>query len=252
MKYKYLLLLALSAIVSTLYSQPSQFVQLTYDYTNIGLGEKRNLILLVKGNESTTVFSAKESISTNEKEIMDFDLGGEDEIGRQFYKNTNSNKIIFRDFISVSGKFIPCIVKEDLRPLEWIFANETKKVGSYTCKLVSVDFRGRTYKVWFSEDLPISHGPWKFHGLPGGVVEIKSLDGNISFTLKRIQHFSKGNIAIPSNGKEISMVEYVTVKENAVKDFLKSLAAKLPRGAQIDLSSVKDYNLEIDFNDVKK
>jgi GLPGLI family protein len=250
MKVRYLLIWIFGLVSNALYSQPKQFVQLTYEYINIGLGEKRTLTLLVKGNESTTVFSSKDSISSGEQQ--DFDLGGEDEIGRQFYKNTKSNEIIFRDFVSVDGKFIPCIVKENVQPLKWEFSTGVKQIGSYHCRSASIDFRGRVYKVWYSEDLPISHGPWKFCGLPGGVIDIKSSDGNISFALTRVQITSKGEIVVPSDGKEISMAEYVTVKENAVKDFLKSLAAKLPRGAQIDLSSVKDYNLEIDFSDVKK
>jgi GLPGLI family protein len=245
------LCILIAACTGKLYPQSSGGIQLIYEYTNLGLGEKRTATLLVRGNESLTIFSQKDSIENNE-EVKDFDLSGDDAIGRRVYKNAGSKRIVFRDFVSVDGKFESCIVDEDLPPLVWTFKNEEKKIGPYNCRLASVDFRGRSYTAWYSEDLPITHGPWKFHGLPGGIAEIYSADKNISFSLKKVQSVKDARIQVPTEGKKISMTEYVEVKESSVKDFLKSLASKLPRGAQIDLSSVKDYNMEIDFRDVKR
>lgn len=252
MKRLQLLFLLLTINAGNLIAQSTQHLKLTYEYLNMGLGEKRILTLLVKNNESLTTFSSKDSIATTDPADKDFDLGGEDDIGRQVYKNATTNQIIFRDFISVDGKFVPCIVTENIKPFTWTFSGETKRIASYVCKSASTNFRGRIYKVWFSEDLPVSHGPWKFYGLPGGMVEIQSNDRIISIVLKKVETSSKGIIAKPLNGREMKMLEYVNIKENEIKEFLKSLAAKLPRGAQIEINSSGDYNLEVDFSDIKE
>lgn len=237
---------------TTLVAQSVRQLRLTYEYINIGLNEHRTATLLATNNESLTIFSAKDSLKSRREEQRDFSLEGDDEAGRQVYKNTTTNQIIFRDFIPLNGNFIPCIVSETMKPLKWKFTDQTRKIGHYTCKLAEVNFRGRTYRAWFSNDIPVSHGPWKFHGLPGGIVEIRSSDENIAFVLQKLETAYAPAITPPSAGKEITMEEYITVKENEIKEFIKALSARLPRGAQIDVVSTNDYNLEIDFSDLNK
>lgn len=237
---------------ATLFAQSVRQLRLTYEYINVGLNEHRTATLLATNNESLTIFSAKDTLKTPYEEKRDFSLEGDDEAGKQVYKNTTTSQIIFRDFIPLNGRFTPCIVGEPMKPLKWKFTDQTKKIGLYTCKLAEINFRGRIYRVWFSNDIPVSHGPWKFYGLPGGVVEIRSSDENIAFILQKIETVYATAITPPSGGKEITMEEYITIKENEIKEFIKALSARLPRGAQIDVVSTNDYNLEIDFSDFKK
>lgn len=252
MKRLSLLSLLLGLSFGMLFAQSARQVRLTYEYVNIGLNERRTVTLLATNNESLTTFSAKDSLETSREEKNDFNLEADDETGRQVYKNTATNQIVFRDFIPLNGKFTPCIVRETMNPLKWNFTSQTRKIGVYTCKLAEVSFRGRVYRVWFSNDLPVSHGPWKFHGLPGGVVEIRSADENIAFALQKVETVSSLPITIPTEGTEVTMEEYVAVKQNEIKEFIKALSARLPRGAQIDVVSTNDHNLEIDFSDVNK
>ena len=44
-------------------------------------------------------------------------------------------------------------------------------------------FRGRTYKAWYTMEIEIEEGPWKFHGLPGLIVEIADIWDHYHFTL---------------------------------------------------------------------
>ncbi len=58
----------------------------------------------------------------------------------------------------------------------WTFASDTMRICGYLCHKAVQNFRGRTWTVWYAEDLPFSTGPWKFHGLPGLV--LKATDAN--------------------------------------------------------------------------
>ena len=247
MKIKFFLavFLLLNAFSST-FSQKS--FKLTYEYRNIGLGEKRTVNVIVNGAETLTKFLSKDSIANSEQN--DFDLSGEDQIGRLFYYNSLTREMVVRDFVSIKGNFTPTIVNDNVKPLNWEFTEEVKKFGKYSCKLVTTKFRGRTFNVWFTEDVALSHSLWKLNGLPGLIVYVESSDKNNSFLLKRIEAPSKVIIDRPINGKQLTIQQYVLYKKDAEKDFLNSLAARLPKGAQFDLSSVKDYNLEIDYSDV--
>ncbi|RQE01044.1 GLPGLI family protein, partial [Prevotella intermedia] len=42
------------------------------------------------------------------------------------------------------------------------------------CKKATTNFRGRYWEVWYTEDIPISQGPWKLCGLPGMILKANS------------------------------------------------------------------------------
>jgi len=45
-------------------------------------------------------------------------------------------------------------------------SDDTLTVAGYVCQKATCLFRGRDYTAWFSNDIPISNGPWKFGGFP--------------------------------------------------------------------------------------
>lgn len=226
--------------------------QLTYAYRNLGLGEKRSLQLIVAGGESLSIFQRKEASDSLKEQEDEFSIDGEDSHGRQVYKNMTTRELLFRDFYPQGLEFEPCLVKDPLSPMSWVFGNGRKRIGNYTCREARTSFRGRSYQVWFTEDLPISHGPWKFSGLPGAMVEIRSDDGIIEFTLQKVASFEGKAIEKPTQGVQLTMYDYVRIKEASVNDFINTLKAKLPRGAEVTVNASADYNLETDFSDVKK
>jgi GLPGLI family protein len=246
------LLILLLYFVTTAVSgqrQPAA-LRIIYEYRNAGTGEVCSVELLIQGTESLTVFlPGKEDNSAEEK---DFSIHGKDAMGRRVYKNLSTSEIFFRDYYPQGMEFEPCLVKDPLKPMEWTFGNEQKKVGSYLCKQAFTKFRGRSYQVWYAPDFPVVHGPWKFSGLPGAMVEIRSADSMIEFDLMKVESVGKTQIARPDQGKELSMSEYVSLREKSIEDFVSALKSKLPRGAEVTVNTTGDYNLETDFSDIKK
>ncbi|RYF41361.1 MAG: GLPGLI family protein, partial [Cytophagaceae bacterium] len=73
--------------------------------------------------------------------------------------------------------------EDKLGKLSWEILSGTDTVAGYACQKAQLKFRGRTYTAWFSTDIPINEGPWKFSGLPGLILKAEDTDQLFSFTL---------------------------------------------------------------------
>ena len=71
---------------------------------------------------------------------------------------------------------------EALPDFKWQIQSETKKILNYTCQKALGEFRGRKYIAWFTSDIPLSDGPWKFGGLPGLILEVQDAEAYFVFT----------------------------------------------------------------------
>ncbi len=222
-------------------------LELTYEYLNMGPGETRVVTLLVNNQESLSLMGKTDT--TNSKDL-DFNIDGEDADGRQVYRNVATGELIFRDFVSRDGNFEPCLIRDPLK-YSWIYEPVARKIGPYECRSAKTKFRGRAYTAWYTEELSVPHGPWKFTGLPGAIVEVKSDDEAITFRLLKVAS-SQSPIPRIAKGKEITIKEFVAMEENATADFINRLAAKLPRGAQMTYTVTGNYDLETSYDDVKR
>ena len=70
---------------------------------------------------------------------------------------------------------------EPLPEIEWTLRDGTREVIGYDCRRATCRFRGRDYEAWYTEELPLATGPWKFHGLPGLILAVTDTgdDGGI-------------------------------------------------------------------------
>lgn len=48
---------------------------------------------------------------------------------------------------------------------------------NYECLLAESDYHGRRWKAWFTPEIPMQYGPWKFHGLPGLILKAEAPGG---------------------------------------------------------------------------
>lgn len=102
-----------------------------------------------------------------------------------------------------------------LPQIEWKLTDQSKKILNYTCQKAETSYLGRKYIAWFSKDLPIADGPWKFYGLPGLILEAKDENGEVVFEATEI--FRNDDMSINSlihndNSIEISKKEYDDLK----------------------------------------
>ena len=98
------------------------------------------------------------------------------------HKNYPENQITVADKNNLSNyKFT-----EDFEKQNWQIQPETKEILGFSCQKADCEFRGRKYEAWFTPEIPIDNGPWKFAGLPGLIVAIADTAGLYRFELTGI------------------------------------------------------------------
>ncbi|MDQ1095070.1 MULTISPECIES: GLPGLI family protein [Chryseobacterium] len=64
--------------------------------------------------------------------------------------------------------------------------DKTSIILGYKAYMASTEFGGRKWIAWYTKEIPISDGPYKFYGLPGLILKITDSDGAYTFEIKGI------------------------------------------------------------------
>jgi GLPGLI family protein len=233
-------------------------------------------------NKSVLIFDKEESIYKNAifKEDKEFEVKIDEDnskinlyfntdknspITQGLYTSLKSNLIIENIYLAKNLKaieFDTIFVKEKTKNIEWELFDETKKINNFLCQKASCNFRGRTFIAWFTNDIPVSLGPWKLNGLPGLILEAYDSKNQVFFYAEEILFNSNNKI----EEKLFLDKNYITPKEFRAK-FLASLEfmsneisekikSSLPRGVvsstKKSQSKIIDENnlMEINFDDI--
>lgn len=82
--------------------------------------------------------------------------------------------------------------EEPFSEIEWVINEDsTKTVLGYQCVMASTDYHGREWTVWFTPEIPLQDGPWKFCGLQGLVLEASEPSGQHRFSITGIESSSQ-------------------------------------------------------------
>ena len=130
----------------------------------------------------------------------------------KYVKIGNDTTYMYKDFIkkdmfSEENIFTKVFdVKDELNVFKWKIETDTLTILNYKCRKASLTFRGRDYVAYFSEEIPISDGPWKFNGLPGLILKVMIVNSTSVFSMEvselRITKNAK-KIINPYEGKKV-------------------------------------------------
>lgn len=193
-------------------------------------------------------FNNQESFFKEDDKI-DAISGATDSWGKYFspgdqYKNTSTNtQIQHQEFY---GKDF--LVKDKLQKIEWKLGDDTKMIGNYVClkatamipandltwyafswdKLSNREKREKgeeqevaytAVEAWYSIQIPVSHGPQEFWGLPGLILEV-SYDATTFLCSELVLNTGdKITINVPSKGKEVTKVVYQDIISKKMQEF---------------------------------
>lgn len=106
----------------------------------------------------------------------------------QIYKDRLNTHIKIVDRASAEGNDF--LQEDAIGKLPWQIENGTDTLLGYACQKAKLSFRGRDYTAWFTADIPINDGPWKFMGLPGLILKVEDSMRLFSFSIIGLQQLS--------------------------------------------------------------
>lgn len=139
------------------------------------------------------------------------------------YKNMPAGKYTVTDKILIN----PYSYEESIPQMDWnIIANADSMILGYKCEKAACHFRGRDYIAWFTGEIAIDNGPWKFHGLPGLILKVEDESKEYIYEcigLYRPKWYSP--IYRKENRQEIKTVrsKFLVAKERAMNNPLSEL-----------------------------
>lgn len=102
-------------------------------------------------------------------------------------RNQGSTKLVYRTFYS--GPILR--YSEPIEVINWQISPDADSILSFSCQKATCQFRGRSYTAWFTMEIPLSYGPYKFWGLPGLILKIGDNDNQYSWICTRIEKAQK-------------------------------------------------------------
>jgi len=144
---------------------------------------------------------------------------------------SNNKTLVFDSYFS--DKFI----YEDEEKLNWEITKKSDTISGYNCNLALTTFAGRNYKAWFTTELPINDGPYKFKGLPGLIIKIEDDKSQYVFQLESFIKSKEKFVFDKKDGIEVSKKEFYNSYHSFKKNFIAQLSQ---RGIELDKSTSRD------------
>ena len=177
-----------------------------------------------------------------------------DEEGNVLYKNFRDSIILDRTIVSSSESLL--ITEPKLPKMNWMLIDSSKKIANFVCQKAITTFRGRKYEAWYTLEIPISNGPWKFHGLPGLIIRANTIDNKFVYEFVTVEKSETNNYPIkePKLGRKVSIIDLAkeTEKIHEEQD-RKSMVDYAQRGLSMKVSTKTDFSTgkELNYDDIK-
>ena len=177
-------------------------------------------------NKTASIFKEVEQLEQGDSRGRGFMMmmtGG----GGVVYKNIQQKQEL--EQTEFFGKVF--LIADDMELPSWKLGKETKQIGSYTCYKATTTRQRIVRKIttgkdgtsetdtteieivaWYTPQIPLSHGPDVFWGLPGMIMEVTN--GQTTFLCTRMELKKEdAEIDPPKKGEEVDRAEYTQIVE---------------------------------------
>lgn len=104
--------------------------------------------------------------------------------------------------------------------LDWQLYPDTLKIKNYICNKATVKLEGRDCIAWYTPEIPISDGPYKFWGLPGLILKVADTENHYEFSLESFEKYLENPPQRPYQDQktfEVSYEDYVVISKEAIE-----------------------------------
>ncbi len=205
-------ILVFSLFLGFIISAQEKLVYVEYDHGQFVNGFSNNEVLIAGSNKAIYNILELKSIENNSEQMAGKNIKKLDFNSikpTSFHKSKNSNIIYFDDYIDDKQYFI----KDTLPNLNWeLLPDEKKEIQGYVCQKAKLKYRGSEFTAYYTLDIPIKFGPWKFDGLPGLIMEIQLDDDN--------NYYWKATKVIYPSNEEVNFKINKELYKNSLRTFL--------------------------------
>ena len=186
----------------------------TYKIDSTTTEKPRSELMILYFGEHLSIFSSRAKTLANPMVIR----GNSGHTARsamtkfhyEILKDNRTNKLYFTKQIpKMQDRFY---YTQDKELFNWSISEETKLIKGYKVQKATCSFAGRDYIAWFSPEIPIAEGPYKFNGLPGLILEIYDTDKDYVFDFIGLKKLS------PKVSFKINLKQYVKTTQDDLRD----------------------------------
>lgn len=167
-------------------------------------------------------------------------LGGAIVDNYQIKKN-NEQILTYENFNIVEINDHNFVYQEDSQHNNWKLGTEVITIGQLNCQNAQLDYGGRNWTAWFTPEIPIKDGPYKFFGLPGLIVSISDSTESWQFDLidlTSIDRITNFNFDKNISYKKVNRADYFSIK----KDLLDNMHEILIAAERINFATANRKN----------
>ncbi len=208
-----------------------------------------NTFLDIKNNQSLFISESKllkDSLTTVLRQQGSPEIKKSKKDKPEFPKLPNGKSIqptFFEYFITKNREYKSVNLVENIgskqiyyqedRKMNWDISTQVSDFNNYKVQKATIIFGGRTWTAWFTPEIKISDGPYKFFGLPGLILKLEDDKGDYRF----------------------NFIKKITI-ENAFPETIKSDARKSTRinfqgdKASVRMEMVKNKDPEINLDNL--
>ncbi len=134
------------------------------------------------------------------------------------YKDRAQNEMIVTDVILAINN-IDIYYEDSIAPQNWQILGDTTTILGYQCQKAICDYRGRHFIAWFTTEIPISEGPYKFWGLPGLITRLHDSEKHYNFELLGFHQTQEPiEFEITKEMRKVDRIKFLNINHGDEKD----------------------------------
>lgn len=132
-------------------------------------------------NDSTKTVTVKDFKKVGQGSMSFNYKYGESKFNEIVSKKYNLNEIIFEKQL-----YDKIFISNSSCKINWKINSEKDKFLGYPIQKATAEFGGRKWIAWFTTEIPVQDGPYKFYGLPGLILKINDSENEFMYEMKSI------------------------------------------------------------------
>ncbi len=204
---------------------------ITWKEDTLNLEKIRSEKMLLFVGKSVSLFMSKNTYkilligrqAESEGRLMDL-LNGEDiknyvsRFSYRIYKNYPTGQITYMERIMPTD----FQYSEPLDVFQWQLTDSTTTIGDFKANYAYTVYGGRRWVAWYTTEIPISDGPYKFRGLPGLIIRLYDDQKHYVFEMEKLERYEEGVPIelIDKDWVETNRNDFLKARENLKRDIV--------------------------------